>query len=212
MFVYLVTNLVNGKMYVGKTTLTIEERWRYHLQNARAGLPYHLYRAIRKYRPDSFIVEALVEADNEETLNTLERLWIISLGTHSTTFGYNMTFGGDGGAPTEEVRRKMRAKALGRPTSARQKEVTRGLFKGKPKSVAQRQKMAAHWDSDRREEQAEVARRVNATENKKLKDYTCPDCKQEFRQVTKGVYGGHRKACLYWQRVEKWLEEEEEKF
>jgi ribosomal protein L37AE/L43A len=64
------------------------------------------------------------------------------------------------------------------------------------------------WTHDRKQEQAEVARRVNEVENKKLSDYLCPDCGREFEQVTKGVYGGHRKACLHWKKAAEILEEE----
>ena len=102
---------------------------------------------------------------------------------------------------TDEVRDKIREKAIGRPTSEKQKQVVSELFKGKPKPVQQRQRIAAHWDAARRLEQANTARRVNSVENKKLKDYLCPDCGRKFEQVTKGVYGGHRKACLFWKDV-----------
>lgn len=90
-----------------------------------------------------------------------------------------------------------------------QKRKTDTNLRGKPKSLEHKQKLAAHWDHERRLEQAVVARRVNEVENQKLKDYICPDCGEVFERVKKGVYGGHRKACLYWQKVEKWLEQEE---
>lgn len=82
-------------------------------------------------------------------------------------------------------------------------------FKGKAKSSEHRKKLAAHWDKARRIKQAEIAKKVNEVENKKLKDYICPTCGQVFEHVSKGVYGGHRKACLYWKEVEMWLEEDE---
>jgi len=69
-------------------------------------------------------------------------------------------------------------------------------------------KKVSTWTHDRKQEQAEVARRVNEVENKKLSDYLCPDCGREFEQVTKGVYGGHRKACLHWKKAAEILEEE----
>lgn len=80
-------------------------------------------------------------------------------------------------------------------------------FRGKPKTEEHKQKLAAWWTPEHRVKQAEVARQVNA--NPTLRDYLCPDCGAEFEQVKKEVYGGHRKKCLYWKRMEKWLEEEE---
>lgn len=206
--------MINGKSYVGKTSRTIKERWGDHLQNARMGLPYHFYRAIRKYGSEAFYIQPVAECSDPEQANELEKLWILLLGTHSTKNGYNMTFGGEGVTGTEDVREKIRQKALGRPTSEKQKTVTRGIFRGKPKSIEQRQKMAAWWNpttpigQNRRDQQAAIARRVNKVENEKLKDYVCPDCGKEFDQVTRSVYGGHRKACLHWKQIARILEQE----
>jgi len=74
--------------------------------------------------------------------------------------------------------------------------------------LEQRQKIAAHWTHERKQRQAEIARRVNDVENKKLNDYVCPTCSREFEQITKGRYGAHRKACLHWKQVAEALEEE----
>jgi group I intron endonuclease len=196
MLVYLVTNLIDGKMYVGKTEKTVQRRWKEHLANARN--PKHqeyFYRAIRGHKPENFRAEELAEAASPEALNELEKLWILALGTAAPN-GYNMTSGGDGVAGTPEVCEKIRAKALGRPASERQKAVASLTHRGKPKPAAQREKMAASWDDERREAQARVARAVNKAENARLRDYECPDCGTRFEQVTKGVYCGHRRWCL----------------
>jgi group I intron endonuclease len=208
MHIYLVTNLINGKQYVGQTTLSVEERWKEHLKKARAGKMNRLYCAIRKYGQGAFIAEGLTGCDNQEQMNRLENLWITLLKTYDYKYGYNMTFGGDGCAGIDEVKDRMRksiSKAmLGRPCPQGTRESTGNRFRGQPKPLSQRQKIAAHWNPEtesgkaRREKQAEVARQVNAIENAKLKDYKCPTCGEEFQHVTKGVYGGHRKACLYW--------------
>ena len=202
MFIYLVTNLIDGKMYVGKTEKEIRERWKTHIENSKNPKRHqeYLYRAIRKHGLDNFSLQCITETESADDLNQLERLWILSLCTHAP-HGYNMTYGGDGVPGTPEVREKIRLKAVGRPTSALQKETASKLFRGKPKPFAQRQKMAAHWDKKRREKQARIAVAVNKIENAKLRDFECPDCGTKFEQVTKGVYGGHRRYCLHYRIV-----------
>ena len=43
-------------------------------------------------------------------------------------------------------------------------------------------------------------------ETNTLKDYTCPNCEREFKQVKPGVFGGHRRSCInYRDRREEFL-------
>lgn len=201
MFVYVIKNAVDGKMYVGKTEKTIQKRWKEHLANARSlRHQEYLYRAIRNHGSENFSVQYLAQANTAEDLNNLERQWIVSLDT-TVPHGYNMTAGGEGVAGTPEVCEKIRAKALGRPASKRQKEIASLTHKGKPKPAAQREKMAKHWDTERRVRQAKIAVAVNKVENAKLRDFECPDCGTKFEQVTKGVYGGHRRYCLHYRNL-----------
>jgi group I intron endonuclease len=201
MHIYLVTNLINGKMYVGQTVKEVKERWRIHLKCARTGYRNRLYGAIRKYGPEAFVAEGLTECDNQEQLNALEEMWIILLDTKNPEVGYNMTSGGDGCSGysfSKASRTKMRLSALGRKASQATRDALSKAHKGKPKPLAQRKKIADAWTDQRRSMQASIARHVNSVENKKLNDFTCPTCKQEFKQVSRSVYGGHRKACLFW--------------
>ncbi len=208
MFVYLVTNRLDGKMYVGKTEKPIQRRWKEHLANVRN--PKHqeyLYRAIRSHGSENFSVKLLAEANTPEELNELERHWILNLNTLTPSRGYNMTSGGDGVSGTPEVCEKIRKKALGRPASENQKRVASLTHKGKKKSPAQRAKMIASWTEERRAEMSKLSKKVNKVENTKLRDFTCPDCGTVFLQVTKGVYGGHRRFCLHYSGLYKvWLE------
>jgi group I intron endonuclease len=92
-YVYKITNDVNGKMYIGQTSRTLDERFGEHLKEVRmsrsAGRP--LYDAMRKYGVNHFHIEPI-----EETNNPKERevYWIEYYGTFKN--GYNATFGGDG--------------------------------------------------------------------------------------------------------------------
>ena len=94
-YIYKITNKVNGKAYVGKTTDTVQVRWKEHLKDFKrkrcANRP--LYRAIRKYGIDAFNVETL-EKVKLENLSERETYWIEHF--HTYTDGYNATSGGDG--------------------------------------------------------------------------------------------------------------------
>lgn len=94
-YIYKITNKVNNKAYIGKTTKTVQERWKEHLRDSKrrryANRP--LYKAIRKYGADGFTIETLEEV-GLENLSEREMYWIEYFHTYSD--GYNATVGGDG--------------------------------------------------------------------------------------------------------------------
>lgn len=94
-YIYKITNLVNQKIYVGKTTKTIEERWKTHWADAqRVDIRNRpLYKAFNKYGKDNFKIECLEEC-SIDMLDDRETYWIEHLG--SFKYGYNATIGGDG--------------------------------------------------------------------------------------------------------------------
>lgn len=108
--IYRITNKVNGKCYVGQTIQGLEKRWRGHCKASKHGTTY-LSNAIQKYGSESFAVELLEETTTEH-LNDRERYWIAKLKP-----AYNMTEGGEGGIPSDEVRDKLRAAKLGKSLS-----------------------------------------------------------------------------------------------
>lgn len=94
-FIYLISNDINDKKYVGKTNLTIEERFKSHLSDSKKRICEirPLYRAINKYGVEHFNIEKLEECSPEEA-SEREMYWIEKLGTYH--YGYNATRGGDG--------------------------------------------------------------------------------------------------------------------
>jgi group I intron endonuclease len=119
--VYLITNTLDGKRYVGRTYTTLANRWRAHLRCAETGETKMLVaRAIGKHGHENFTCEVLEETgwDNAEER---EKHWVKELRTHVSQGGYNLTFGGDGGLPgytfSEESKDKIRQKAIGRKHS-----------------------------------------------------------------------------------------------
>ena len=118
MVVYRVTNSVNGKVYIGKHEgIRVQDRWGVHLYRARTGSPYHFHNAIRKYGAASFKIEVLYTAKTREELSAMETFFIILHQSHLRENGYNMTMGGDGIIPTEEIREKLRLALKGKRNS-----------------------------------------------------------------------------------------------
>lgn len=97
MFIYLVTNQVHGKVYVGQTTRSIEERFADHVRSARTGIETKLARAIRKYGVENFTIEVIDTASSREELNKKEIFWIEAYNSIKNRYGYNIAIGGSGG-------------------------------------------------------------------------------------------------------------------
>ncbi len=93
--VYLLTNTVNGKRYVGKTNASLAKRWYKHAYIASVGGGFALHAAIRKYGPKVFKREVLQECDSEEDALRAEQEWVAKLGTLGDG-GYNLCEGGRG--------------------------------------------------------------------------------------------------------------------
>ncbi len=116
-YLYLITNRVNGKRYVGITLRTVEYRWAHHQSESRRGGRRLLCCALRKYSADVFDVASLKTIRGKDRkalwarLCKLEIATIAALGT-KRPLGYNSTDGGDGIVGheyTEEQRAAMSA-------------------------------------------------------------------------------------------------------
>ena len=95
-FIYLATNKINGKIYIGKTKNTIAIRWSQHKCEAKRLIPnVYFIRALNKYGPDNFDVIQLEECDNS-LLNEREKYYIALYNSNNKDIGYNSTMGGDG--------------------------------------------------------------------------------------------------------------------
>jgi group I intron endonuclease len=95
MIIYKVLNIINDKVYIGKTIKTLDERKKNHLKKIKNGLKTHFYDAIRKYGEDSFIWSELISCNDINILNEMEIMFIKKYNSFEN--GYNMTLGGDGG-------------------------------------------------------------------------------------------------------------------
>ena len=147
-YIYLITNNVTGKIYVGKTKHSIEYLYSEHLKNARRGVRYvsYLYRAMQEYGIENFTVSQIEECPLE-ILDDRERFWIKKLNSQNPEIGYNIQEGGNGGAVRSKefalTQKQLDALDAGRhlPSSAHHKEVISKVMHGKTVSEETREKL-----------------------------------------------------------------------
>jgi group I intron endonuclease len=95
--VYLITNRLNGKRYVGQSSRTLEQRWSKHLEDVDKASHSYFHNAIRKNGADSFKLEILLTSENKDVIDLCERTLIAFYRTREKEKGYNLTDGGDSG-------------------------------------------------------------------------------------------------------------------
>lgn len=88
MIIYKTTNLVNGKIYIGKDK---------HNNPKYLGSGIVLIQAIKKYGIENFVKEIIDSADTADELNEKEIYWIKEHQSFNRNIGYNIAVGGEGG-------------------------------------------------------------------------------------------------------------------
>jgi group I intron endonuclease len=192
MLVYLVTNKVNGKRYVGQHAgINLAAYWDRNVWLAKNGYQGKrlLYRAIRKYGADGFDVKTLIIVETKQDMDYYEieliKIWDLT----NPEKGYNITAGGSGSLGvkmTKETRAKMSKSRTGlvMPESHRQKLSKRS--KGNKYSLGKKMTkenfeklMAVHIGAKRTDEARQ--RMSEAHKGKKLSEET----KQKMRLAQK---------------------------
>jgi len=97
--IYLITDNIVGKQYVGLTVQTLERRWKYHIEQAHAKhikTSGSLHAAIRVYGKGAFNIKEIDRGTTKKDLESKERKWIKDLNT-LVPEGYNISTGGVSG-------------------------------------------------------------------------------------------------------------------
>lgn len=199
--VYLHTNKITGKSYVGITKTSMEKRWKRHISLSKKNTSAHVLfgNAIRKHGSGDDVWEHLTLA-TYETLHdafAAEKRYISELKTLMPD-GYNMTLGGEGrfGPLSEAAKDKLRSVA--NTPEQRLKN-----------SEAQKQ----HWEDhpERRLERAEVTRSIMARPGMKEKvslrtkeSMQSPEVKEKVNARFTDSYRDDIKA----RTIESWKNEE----
>ena len=105
-YIYLITNKINGKGYIGQTNRTVLFRFQQHkYRSTQAKYTQPLYNAFKKYGLENFCVEEVlkIECTNKKELskelNSQEILYIEKYNS-KIPYGYNVLNGGNQN-PTE---------------------------------------------------------------------------------------------------------------
>lgn len=77
MHIYKITNIANGKVYIGQTIQKNPKmRWYSHLADARRGKKSYLLDSIRKYGQTNFVWEVIDKGLSIDELNIKEQYWL----------------------------------------------------------------------------------------------------------------------------------------
>jgi len=127
MIVYKITNLINGRFYVGQD--------KYNNPNYY-GSGKILKQALKKYGKENFTKEILEYCSSKEHLNEREIYWINILNARERGVGYNITKGGLGGDTftgnpnSEEIRKKRSNSNKGKKGVVHTEEAKRKISEG----------------------------------------------------------------------------------
>jgi group I intron endonuclease len=176
--VYKISCAKNGKVYVGYTGKTVEERFNAHLLNARWRKQTALYDAIRAYGNDVFSVELLVECETHEQACAEEVRFIAELSCMLPN-GYNMTRGGDGVPVPIEVHKEAGRRKLGVVTEKQRAHFnSRRGIKQSPEHIA---KCVARRIGSKRSE--ETRRRMSEAQKGRVNS---EEARQKMSKALKG--------------------------
>lgn len=138
--IYKYTNRINGKVYIGQT---INESVRKSSHKHCNGKCY-FHNAIQKYGYDNFNYE-IIERLDEQLLDEREIYWISFYKSNNSSFGYNLTSGGEGSRGrklSEEHKQKLINSKKNKPTPEETRQRISEALKGRKHSEESKRKMS----------------------------------------------------------------------
>lgn len=136
--VYLATNRVNGKTYIGITSKTLAARKSDHFSRARSltRKQTHFSQAIRKHGPEAFVFDVLSTWSTYEEALSEEKRIIAALKPN-----YNITAGGRGILIADRSNRKEWYAKVSAAQKGRSKPVTERMVEANKKAALARTKL-----------------------------------------------------------------------
>jgi group I intron endonuclease len=164
-YLYAITNLVNGKKYVG-IAADPQRRWWKHRNGPKAGGSLLVKRAIDKYGLDNFHFEVLGQGNDTKTIAWCEEQAILIFQSMVPN-GYNLSAGGECGAfgvkQSPEVAARRAASNRGKKRSPECcRRMSLAARKRPPRSLENRRKQSqrqlGHASSEKQRAAASAAR------------------------------------------------------
>lgn len=127
--IYIITNSINGQVYIGQTTKKrgFDGRYYHKGQDAEKVYKYHKYykekynnryndrllNSLEKYGWENFKVNKMLDfAFSKEELNIKEKVWIEYYKSYDRKYGFNNEFGGNNSPISDKTKNKMRDSSL----------------------------------------------------------------------------------------------------
>lgn len=179
--VYTITNIVNGKMYIGSTTRTFSKRREEHFDSLVRGChpSRKLQNSVNKHGVENFIFEVLDECLPEYCEST-EQFWLNMLHTSNDKYGYNIR-------PIAHTNRGCK-RTLEMKTRA--SEIRKGWYKGDKNPFYGKK----HSEG--------VMRKINENRNK---TYASPEYKEKIKIIRKNVLVGNEKFVFQFSKTGEFI-------
>lgn len=181
-YIYKYTNLINGKIYIGKTYRLNKRKYEHKHREVNT----YFHNALKKYGFENFKYEVIAQTDNDKTLNFLETYYIRKFNSFIEN-GYNLTRGGEG--------------TLGYTVSERVKEIVSKTQKGKIVSNETKIKMSL---SGKGKHNHKGENNPNYKGGKKEKEYVP-------REIINKHISEAKKGCTPWNKGKEHTKEAKEK-
>jgi group I intron endonuclease len=186
--IYKITNLINGKIYIGQTKQNPNKRWCSHKNNSKNKKYKNISlisKAIYKYGEENFTFEIIDSARCAESLNRLEGYYITTL-CSLTPKGYNIeSFSNEKRITSEETKNKIIKKITNRKTNIASSKFYGVYFKksiNKWQAVIHFKNKKTHIGYFSLEEDAAKARDIEILKNKynDILELNYPELKEEY--------------------------------
>jgi group I intron endonuclease len=120
-YIYLITNLINGRQYVGQTVQSdINSRWKQHKSVSPNSVGKYLLDAYRKYGIDNFKFQIICICFDSD-IDELEKFYISKFNTLAPN-GYNLKSGGKHRYLSKEERDKISKSLSNKPRKPHSEE------------------------------------------------------------------------------------------